>query len=71
MPEVAVSISKAKAVVSAVFPKACDASHHIHAGIGTDPEFGLTQYTKRARTLQRYLGNTIFHRSRMANMLKR
>ena len=71
MPEVAASISKAKAVVHAGFPKACDASHHIHAGIGTDPEFDQTQYTKRARTLQHYLGDTIFHRSRMAKMLKR
>ena len=70
-PEASMSISMAKAVVSTGFPKACEASHHIHAGIGTDLEFGLTQYTKRARTLQHYLGDTIFHRSRMARFLKK
>ena len=69
-PEASVSISMAKAVVSVGFPKACDASHHVHAGIGTDLEFGLTQYTKRARTLQHYLGDAIYHRSRMARLMK-
>lgn len=69
-PEAAVSVSMAKAVVSAGFPRACEESHHVHAGIGTDLEFGLTQYTKRARTLQHYLGDAIFHRARMARLLK-
>ena len=59
----------AKDVVSDGFPKSCDAAHHVHAGIGTDLEYGLTQYTKRARTLQHYLGDAIYHKSRMAHLL--
>jgi alkylation response protein AidB-like acyl-CoA dehydrogenase len=70
LPEAPVSISMAKAVASIGFPKACDASHHVHAGVGTDLEFGLTQYTKRARTLQHYLGDAIYHRARMARLLQ-
>ena len=69
-PGASVSVSMAKAVVSVGFPKACDATHHVHAGIGTDLEFGLTQYTKRARTLQHYLGDAIYHKSRMARLLE-
>ena len=68
-PGAAVSVSLAKAVASDGFPKACDASHHVHAGIGTDLEYGLTQYTKRARTLQHYLGDAIYHKGRMAQLL--
>ena len=68
-PGAAVSVSLAKAVASDGFPKACDASHHVHAGIGSDLEFGLTQYTKRARTLQHYLGDAIYHKGRMARLL--
>ena len=69
-PEASVSISMAKAVVSEGFPNACESTHHVHAGIGTDLEFGLTQYTKRARTLQHYLGDAIYHKSRMARLMR-
>ena len=65
-----VTISMAKAIVSVGFPKACDASHMVHAGIGTDLDFGLTQYTKRARTLQHYLGDAVFHKARMARLMR-
>ena len=68
--EAPVSISMAKAIASVGFAKACDASHMVHAGIGTDLDFGLTQYTKRARTLQHYLGDAPFHKARMARLLR-
>ncbi len=64
-----VAVSMAKAVVSDGFPKACDCSHHVHGGIGSDLEYGLTQYTKRARTLQHYLGDAIYHKARMARLM--
>ena len=70
LPEAQVTISMAKAVASVGFPTACDESHHVHAGIGVDLEYGLTQYTKRARTLQHYLGDANFHRARMARLLQ-
>ena len=64
-----VGISMAKAVASVGFSNACDASHGVHAGIGIDLEFGLTHYTKRARTFQHYLGDAIYHKARMARLM--
>lgn len=69
MPDARIGVSTAKAVASRGFPRACDAAHHVHAGIGADLEYGLTQYTKRARTLQHYLGDHIYHKSRMARLM--
>jgi len=63
------AVSMAKAVASVGYVRACDASHLVHAGIGSDVTFGLTQYTKRARTLQHYLGDAIYHQKRMAALL--
>ena len=70
MDDAPVGVSTAKAVVSLGFPRACDAAHHVHAGIGADLEYGLTQYTKRARTLQHYLGDHVYHKARMAKLMK-
>ena len=70
MSDAPVGVSTAKAVVSLGFPRACDAAHHVHAGIGADLEYGLTQYTKRARTLQHYLGDHVYHKARMAKLMK-
>lgn len=69
MPEAPVTISMAKSIVSVAFPQACDSSHHVHGGIGTDLEYGLTQFTKRARTLQHYLGDAPYHKARMARLM--
>ncbi|MFH1140715.1 MAG: acyl-CoA dehydrogenase family protein [Chloroflexota bacterium] len=55
--EAQIGVSTAKAVASDSFWKACDASHDIHGGIGIDITYGLTHYTKRARTFQHYLGD--------------
>ncbi|HAL47890.1 MAG: acyl-CoA dehydrogenase family protein [SAR202 cluster bacterium] len=65
-----IGVSTAKAVASVGFAKACDHAHHVHAGIGADLEYGLTQYTKRARTLQHYLGDSAYHKARMARLMK-
>ena len=63
------SVSMAKAVASVAFPAACEASHHVHAGIGTDLDFGLVHYTKRARTFQSYLGDATYHKKRAARLM--
>ena len=68
--EAPLGVSMAKAVASIGFTKACDASHAVHAGIGVDLDFGLTHYTKRARTFQQYLGDAIFHKQRMARLIR-
>ena len=65
-----VSVSMAKAAASVGFPQACEESHHVHAGVGTDFAYGLVQYTKKARTLQHYLGDAIYHKKRMASLLQ-
>ena len=62
-------VSTAKAVASVGFPKACDAAHIVIAGIGIDLGFGLTHYTKRARTFQLYLGDAIHHKARIARLM--
>ena len=67
--DAALGISMAKAVASDGYSKACDASHHVHAGIGVDMDFGLVNYTVRARTFQQYLGDSIFHKARMAKLM--
>ena len=67
--DAALGISLAKAVASEGFPKACDASHNVHAGVGVDLDFGLTHYTVRSRTFQHYLGDATHHRARMANLM--
>ena len=65
------AISMAKAVASVGFSKACDASHNVYAGIGVEPDVGLAQYTKRARTYQPYLGDAGYHTQRMAQLMRR
>ena len=69
MADAPIGVSTAKSVASLGFPRACDAAHHVHAGIGADLEYGLTQYTKRARTLQHYLGDHVYHKARMARLM--
>ena len=67
--DASLAISTAKAVASVGFADACDHSHNVHGGIGTDMQFGLTQYTARARTYQHYLGDAIHHKKRAARLL--
>jgi alkylation response protein AidB-like acyl-CoA dehydrogenase len=62
-------ISMAKAVASDGFPKCCDSSHNVHAGVGVDLDLGLTHYTSRSRTFQHYLGDATYHRRRMAQLM--
>ena len=69
MDDAPVGVSTAKSVVSLGFPRACDAAHHVHAGVGADLDYGLTQYTKRARTLQHYLGDHVYHKARLARLM--
>ena len=63
------AVSTAKAVASVGFPRACEASHHVHGGIGTDHTLGLVEYTGKARTLQPYLGDAAYHKRRIARLL--
>jgi alkylation response protein AidB-like acyl-CoA dehydrogenase len=67
--DASVGISMAKAVASDGFSKCCDSSQNVHAGIGVDLDLGLTHYTVRSRTFQHYLGDAVYHRRRMAQLM--
>ncbi len=68
-PDAAVSVSMAKAIASESFPRACENSHYVHAGIGMDLDYGLTHHTKRSRFYGLYLGSPTHHKLRMARLL--
>ena len=57
------------AVASESYWEAANAAHEVHAGIGSDPQFGLTLYTQASRSLYEYLGPPDWHRLRMADVL--
>jgi alkylation response protein AidB-like acyl-CoA dehydrogenase len=49
--------------------EAANAAHEVHAAIGSDPQFGLTLYTRISRTLYELLGPPGWQRRRMADAL--
>jgi alkylation response protein AidB-like acyl-CoA dehydrogenase len=59
----------AKAVTSEAHASACTHSHEVHAGIGTDLQYGLAVHTHLARTLYGYYGDPSWHRDRLADEL--
>jgi alkylation response protein AidB-like acyl-CoA dehydrogenase len=59
----------AKAVTSEAHANACTHSHEVHAGIGTDLQYGLAVHTHLARTLYGYYGDPYWHRQRLADKL--
>ena len=70
MDDAPLAVSMAKAVASDAYFAACEAAHHVHGGIGVDMNYGLAYYTQKARTLQHYLGDAVYHRKRMAALLR-
>jgi alkylation response protein AidB-like acyl-CoA dehydrogenase len=63
------SVSLAKVIASEAFMFCCEASHHIHGGIGSDRNYGLYLYTKAAQTCFHYLGAPAYHETRIARAL--
>jgi alkylation response protein AidB-like acyl-CoA dehydrogenase len=49
--------------------EAANAAHEVHAGIGSDPQYGLTLYTRISRTMYELLGPPGWQRRRMADAL--
>jgi alkylation response protein AidB-like acyl-CoA dehydrogenase len=64
LPAVA-STHLAKAAASEGYWESTNAAHEVHAGIGSDPLFGLAAYTRMARTLLHYLGSPRWHKRQM------
>lgn len=65
VPEL-VSLAKAKA--SDLCEKLCNEAIQLHGGIGVTDELDIGLFFKRARVLQRLLGDGGFHRSRFAQL---
>jgi alkylation response protein AidB-like acyl-CoA dehydrogenase len=63
------AVSMAKAIASEAFPRACENSHYVHAGVAMDLDYGLTHHTKRSRFYSLYLGDANHHKLRMARLL--
>ena len=61
----------AKAVASEGYWESTNAAHEIHAGIGSDPLFGLVAYTRLARTLFHFLGSPRWHKRQMIRAVPR
>lgn len=59
----------AQAVASEAYFEAANAAHEVHAGIGSDPLFGLTLFTAMSRSLHDYLGSPAWHRRQMVDAL--
>lgn len=69
-PDIASSVSLAKAVTGEKYYTGCDESHDIHAGTGVDMGYPLYLYTKMARTLYYYMGDPQFHRRRLGDLME-
>jgi alkylation response protein AidB-like acyl-CoA dehydrogenase len=68
-PDAQAAVSVAKAVASEGFYHACEAAHHVHAGVGSDRAYGLYLYTQTSRSLYHHLGDPAHHRRRLVSLL--
>ena len=63
-------IHTAKAVTAEGHYLACTSSHEVHAGIGSDLQYGLAVHTFASRSLYPYLGDPAWHRRQLAAALR-
>lgn len=61
-------VSMAKARASDLCEKLCNESIQLHGGIGVTDELDIGLFFKRARVLQRLLGDGSYHRNRFAQL---
>lgn len=63
------SVHLAKAVTAEAHWEVCNAAHEIHAGLGSDTQFGLPKHTYLSRGLYTFLGDPGWHRQELARVL--
>lgn len=68
-PNAGAGVHEAKAVASEAYYEACNLSHKVHAGPGTDYDHPLMAHSALAHTLYQYLGTPIFHKRKMIDAL--
>jgi alkylation response protein AidB-like acyl-CoA dehydrogenase len=61
-------VSAAKAKSSDLCEKLCNEAIQLHGGIGVTDELDIGLFFKRARVLQRLLGDGRYHRNRFAQL---
>lgn len=61
-------VSLAKAKASDLCERLCNEAIQLHGGIGVTDELDIGLFFKRARVLQRLLGDGIYHRNRFAQL---
>lgn len=66
---VAASVHEDKAVASEAYYQACNYSHMVHAGPGTDYGHPLMAHSVMAHTLYQYLGSPLHHKRKMMDVL--
>lgn len=64
-----VALHLTKSIVSESHWEACNWAHEVHAGLGTDLQYGLAKHTHMSRNLYHFLGEPHWHRERMAAAL--
>jgi alkylation response protein AidB-like acyl-CoA dehydrogenase len=64
-----VSVHLAKLTTSEGYVQAANYAHEVHAGVGVMHEYGLTLYTRTARSLYHALGGPQWHRKRLGELL--
>lgn len=65
---IALQCSLAKAKASDLCERLCNEAVQLHGGIGVTDELDIGLFLKRARVLQRSLGDSLFHRNRYAQL---
>jgi alkylation response protein AidB-like acyl-CoA dehydrogenase len=65
-----VSVHLAKSVSAESYIEAANATHEVHAGIGSDPQFGLAIFTRVSRTLYHFLGAPSWHKRQLIDALE-
>lgn len=65
---VAEHVSLAKAKASDLCERLCNEAVQMHGGIGVTDELDIGLFLKRARVIQRLLGDASFHRARFAHL---
>jgi alkylation response protein AidB-like acyl-CoA dehydrogenase len=64
------SVHLAKAVTAEAHWEACNLAHEVHAGLGSDTQFGLAKHTYVSRSLYAFLGDPRWHRQELARVLR-
>jgi len=64
-------VSVAKAWSSNAYEHACWCAHQVHSGVGSTVYDGvLPLYSRRGKTLQLYMGDTAYHKEKIATLLE-